>query len=188
MKKSLMILLTAASLVVADCAFVKQGDVAVTWTAFKTPLKKGVGGTFKSVAFKGSEKAKSLSALLEGASVMIQTNNVDSNNPGRDAKLVQFFFNQMDGQTLDAKIVKVDEKAKIVTVEIIMNGKGLEIPMAYTLEKGHFDAKGVIDLGDFNALGALKSINRACYELHEGKTWQDVNIGFSMGIEEQCGK
>lgn len=188
MKKSLIILMSASILAMAECTYETKKDVAVTWTAFKTPLKVGVGGTFKSVAYKGNASGKTLPLLLEGASVQIQTNNVDSNNPGRDAKLVQFFFNQMDGQTLDAKILKLDETAKVVTVEIIMNGKGLEIPMAYTYEKGLFDAKGVIDLGDFNALSALTSINRACYDLHSGKTWQDVNIGFSMTVEEQCGK
>ena len=77
---------------------------------------------------------------------------------------------------------------KIVLVEVMMNGKGLNVPMAYSYEKGLFTAKGVIDLGDFKALDALTSINRACYDLHDGKTWQDVNIGFILKVEERCAK
>ena len=60
--------------------------------------------------------------------------------------------------------------------------------MAYTYENGLFKAAGVIDLGDFGALNALTSINRACYDLHAGKTWQDVDIAFALKVEEQCGK
>lgn len=188
MKKMIWASLAAASLLMADCTYTKSGDVAVNWTAFKTPMKKGVNGTFRSIVYKGSEKGASLGELLKGAVVMIQTNNVDSGNGGRDAKLVQFFFNQMDGQMLEARIIAVDEMSKTVLVEVLMNGKGINVPMAYTYKQGVFVAKGVLDLGDFDALGALASINRACYDLHAGKTWQDVNIGFSVAIEERCAK
>ncbi|WP_345986543.1 YceI family protein [Sulfurimonas sp. HSL-1656] len=188
MKKIALSVLVAAAVAMADCSYVKEGDVSVNWTAFKTPMKAGVNGTFRSVVYKGAAKAASLTELLKGAKVMIQTNNVESGNAGRDAKLVQFFFNQMDGQMLEAQILAVDEAAKIVLVEVIMNGKGLNVPMAYSFEKGVFSAKGVIDLGDFKALDALTSINRACYDLHAGKTWQDVNIGFAMKVEESCTK
>ncbi|UFS63558.1 YceI family protein [Sulfurimonas sp. HSL-3221] len=188
MKKIALSVLVAATVAMADCSYSKSGDVSVNWTAFKTPMKKGVGGTFRSIVYKGTEKGASLTQLLKGAKVMIQTNNVDSGNTGRDAKLVQFFFNQMDGQMLEAQILDMDEEAKVVLVEVIMNGKGLNVPMAYSYEKGVFTAGGVIDLGDFKALDALTSINRACYDLHAGKTWQDVNIGFSMNVEESCTK
>lgn len=188
MKKFALTILAASTLLMADCSYSKSGEVAVNWTAFKTPMKKGVNGTFRSIVYKGNQKGASLSKLLKGAQVMIQTNNVDSGNRGRDAKLVQFFFNQMDGQMLEARVIDMDEVSKIVLVEVLMNGKGLNVPMAYTYENGLFSAKGVIDLGDFKALDALKSINRSCYDLHAGKTWQDVNIGFAMKIEEQCGK
>jgi hypothetical protein len=188
MNKILLAAVAAFTLASADCSYTKNGDVGVSWTAFKTPMKKGVHGTFRSIVYKGADKGATLTQLLKGAQVMIQTNNVDSGNSGRDAKLVQFFFNQMDGQMLEARIVDMDEAAKIVLVEVLMNGKGLNVPMAYTFEKGRFNAAGVIDLGDFKALDALTSINRACYDLHAGKTWQDVNIAFALNVEEQCGK
>ena len=188
MKMIIMAAVAAATLASADCSYSKNGDVNVNWTAFKTPMKAGVNGTFRSVVYKGGKQAASLTELLKGAQVMIQTNNVDSGNGSRDAKLVQFFFNQMDGQILEARILDLDEVSKIVLVEVIMNGKGLNVPMAYTYTDGLFKASGVIDLGDFKALDALRSINRACYDLHQGKTWQDVNIGFSMKVEEQCSK
>jgi len=188
MKKIALTVLAAATMLTADCSYMKSGDASISWTAFKTPMKKGVNGTFRSVTYNGAEKGASLTQLLKGAKVMIQTNNVDSGNTGRDAKLVQFFFNQMDGQMLEARILDMDETSKIVLVEILMNGRGMNVPMAYTYENGVLKAAGVIDLGDFKALDALASINRACYDLHEGKTWQDVNIGFALPVEEQCAK
>jgi len=188
MKKIVFLAAAAVSMAFAECSYSPAGNVDVSWTAFKTPMKKGVGGTFKSVVYKGAQKGESLTTLLKGSTVMIQTNNVDSGNGARDAKLVQFFFNQMDGQMLEAKIIDLDETQKIVLVGVLMNGKGVNVPMAYTFDKGVFTAKGVLDLGDFKALDALHAINRACYDLHEGKTWQDVDIGFTMKISEQCGK
>ncbi len=188
MKKIIIAAVAAATLVSADCSYTQNGDVGVGWTAFKTPMKKGVNGTFRSVDYRGAEKAKTLTELLKGAQVTIKTDNVDSGNAGRDAKLVQFFFNQMAGGALKARILDMDETEKVVLIEVLMNGKTMNVPMAYTYEKGLFSAKGVIDLGDFGALGALASINRACYDLHAGKTWQDVNIGFALKVEDSCTK
>ncbi len=55
--------------------------------------------------------------------------------------------------------------------------------MTYIYTKGHFQATGTIDLFDFAASDALASINKSCYDLHSGKTWSDVTIGFSTTIE-----
>jgi polyisoprenoid-binding protein YceI len=40
------------------------------------------------------------------------------------------------------------------------------------------------DLGDFGMLPSLQGINKACYELHEGKTWQDVEISFVLTFQQ----
>ena len=64
-----------------------------------------------------------------------------------------------------------------------MNGTTKTVPMKYHYENGKFDATGVIDLVDFAAGEALSSINKACFDLHKGKTWSDVTIGFSTTVE-----
>jgi len=54
------------------------------------------------------------------------------------------------------------------------------------VEGDTFAAKGYIDLADFKALGALSSINKACYDLHQGKTWQDVAVAFKFDLKRTC--
>jgi hypothetical protein len=188
MKKIILAAAAVATLAYADCTYTKSSDVTVGWTAFKTPMKIGVGGAFKSVEYTGANKGISLTQLLKGAKVSIKTSGVDSGDAGRDAKLVSFFFDQMKGKTLGAQIVDLDETMNVVLVRIEMNGKSVNVPMKYTYEKGLFNAKGYLDLGDFNALGALGALTKACWDRHQGKTWQDVDVGFALKIEEQCGK
>ena len=64
-----------------------------------------------------------------------------------------------------------------------VNGQELTIPMAFSLENSVINAKGTIDLFDFKAGDALASINKSCYDLHQGKTWNDVSISFTLHVE-----
>jgi len=181
-------LFTVWSLSAAQCQFKKPTEVSVEWTAYKTASKIGVHGGFRSVSYAGVMQADTLEKLLVGATVKLQTNNVDSQNPQRDAKLVQFFFNQMSGQMIEAKVLslKGDAHSGNLMIDIILNGRGKVVPLHYTVEANIFSAQGVIDLNDFGALAALHSITVACYDLHEGKTWQDVSIGFTFEIQKRC--
>jgi len=192
MQKIALSLLLAFGLAQANCSFSQPSDVDVTWTAFKTPLKKGVSGHFKKVNYSSSVKnSKTLNDLLADSSVSIDVSSVDSKNPGRDQKLLDAFFKKMAGPDIKARIVslKRDKDARktgLATVSVTMNGVTREVPMPYTFNNGTLSAKGVIDLTDFSATPALKSINKACYDLHQGKTWSDVNIGFTMKISALC--
>jgi len=178
------------------CEYEQKGDLIVGFKAFKTPLKVGVGGEFNSVEYINDTKSASdLQTLLSGSKVNINTASVDSANPARDKKLVDFFFKKMGQQGISAKIIdlkvdKADAKSKIVTgvvlVEIKMNKITRPAQMKFTYDKGVFQADGFIDLADYKALGALTSINKACYDLHQGKTWSDVEISFNLSIKEDC--
>lgn len=71
----------------------------------------------------------------------------------------------------------------MLIAKITMNDKSLNIPMNYTANDGVITAKGTIDLADFAMIPSLKSINKACYDLHQGKTWQDVDIAFTLNYK-----
>ncbi len=59
----------------------------------------------------------------------------------------------------------------------------LTVPMNIDIKMEYLKLKGLIDLPDFNGTNALNSINRSCYDLHKGKTWNDVEIEFSTTIK-----
>jgi hypothetical protein len=128
---------------------------------------------------------------LVGSSVVIDSSSVNSKHEDRDSKLANFFFGLMSDKNINAKIldIKADKRVKDaprtgqLNVEIEMNGVKKITPMTYSFSDGIFEAKGSIDLLEFSANEALAGINKACYDLHEGKTWSDVGIGFKTKIE-----
>ena len=173
------------------CLLAQQGKLNVTWSAYKTPAKLAVSGSFDKVTYTAiAPNGKNFREILVGSTVKIDTKSVNSNNKGRDETLVKYFFKQMSGSSITAKITDIKankrEKGKprlgTLSVEVTMNGITKNIPMSYSYDKGVMDAKGFIDLFDFSASKALRSINKACYDHHSGKTWSDVAIGFSTGI------
>lgn len=191
MQKIALSLLLAAGLAQADCTFSNPSNLDVSWKAYKTPMKLGVGGHFTSAALTAPvSKAADLNVLLSGTGADITVASVDSSNKGRDEKLLNSFFKQMAGPDIKAKIIKLDSgdttTSGTATVSITMNGVTRNVPMKYGFNDGKLRAEGVIDLIDFKAQNALTSINTACYDLHQGKTWSDVNIGFTMDIKTSC--
>ncbi|WP_373003848.1 YceI family protein [Sulfurimonas sp.] len=179
-----------------SCILSQDGKVNVSWKAYKTPAKVGVGGIFDSVKYTAvAPKGNNFREILVGSSVVIDTASVNSKNSGRDVKLVQFFFEQMSSKNITAKIVDIKSnkrergkpKTGVMSVAVTMNGVTKNVPMEYIFNKGDLSATGNIDLLDFSASKALSSINKACFDLHEGKTWSDVTIGFQTNIKfELC--
>jgi polyisoprenoid-binding protein YceI len=188
MKKIAVAVIAAAGMVYGACTVEPGGSLNVGWEAYKTAAKVGVKGGFGSVSIEGMEASASVKELLKGSRMTIKTATVDSKNPGRDATLVQFFFEKMAGRTISGKVLSVegDDLKGVVTVEITMNGVTRAVPMQYSANKGEVQAYGYIDLADFSALPALAAINKACYDLHQGKTWQDVAISFQLPLKTRC--
>ncbi len=164
--KKLILLALAAIFVLADCQL-----QSLQWTAFKTPLKLGVKGTFDKIAYTPGKNC------LKGAEVIINKHSVDTKNPGRDKTLDSFFFSHLKGD-IRAKIKNVGDKT--FTVTITLNGVTKDVPFFYEKKGSLISAKGVIDLFDFSGSKALRSINKACFAKHKGKTWNDVELGFTI--------
>ena len=177
----------------AGCVLVQPNSMNVNWKAYKTLGKIGVGGKFTSVAYTPHAlEGKNFKELFVGSKVNIDLSKIDTGNPGRDETLVKSFFSVLKGKAVTAEIIDIKktdkhEKGKPRTgnldVKITMNEKTLTIPMKYVYTDGKFNANGTIDLLDFAAGDALTSINKSCYDLHKGKTWSDVSIGFSTTVE-----
>ncbi len=195
MKIILLSLITLFSYIYAatGCVLVQPADINVTWKAYKTLGKLGVNGQFTSIKYAPvALEGKNFRELFVGSKVSIDVSKINTNHVQRDETLVKMFFSLLKGKTIEATITDIKktdihEKGKprtgTINVEITMNEKTLTIPMQYIYTKGKFDATGTIDLFDFAAKDALTSINKSCYDLHNGKTWNDVTIGFSTTIE-----
>jgi hypothetical protein len=199
MKKILMAIIAITSIMYAEitlpksgCVLSQEGVVSVGWKAYKTPAKIGVGGVFNDVSYTPiAPKGKNFKEILVGSSVVINTNSVNSKNEARDLKLVNSFFKIMSDEKIKAKILDIKankrEKGKprtgVISMEITMNSITKEVPMNYSYENGKLKAEGFIDIFDFQASKALSAINKACFDLHKGKTWSDVLISFEMNIK-----
>jgi polyisoprenoid-binding protein YceI len=183
LKKLLPILTISLSLSAATCQYEAKNS-SMTWSAFKTYSKLAVNGTFDKMSLKSS-KADSLNKMLISTSIKIDTASVDTKNSARDKTLNEYFFSKLSSSTIDAKIVSIDDKGAVVN--ITLNGVSLDIPFKKSSSSNsNIEYEGHIDLGDFNALLALKSINQACYELHSGKTWSHVALKFSVDYKQNC--
>ena len=194
MKKILLSLLTLFSIshAATGCLLVQSADMNVTWKAYKTFAKIGVGGQFTAVKYTPiAKEGKNFKALFVGSKVSIDATKIDTGNPSRDDTLVNMFFKKLKSTTIAAKIVDIKSdkhvrgkpRTGVMDTMITFNEKTLSIPMKFHYEKGHLTATGTIDLFDFAAREPLATINKSCYDLHSGKTWNDVTIGFSTTIE-----
>lgn len=134
----------------------------LTWTAFKTPDKIGVSGTFDEIQ------------LTDNAFV-INTKSVNSGNEERDPKLREFFFANLSDSLITGNY-GIPSSNKI-PVTLKMNGVEKTFDFDYMVNDTATIVTGKIDmLADFSGNAAFEAIHNACKELHLGKTWTDVDL------------
>ncbi|WP_136481946.1 YceI family protein [Cognatitamlana onchidii] len=165
--------------VVTDKFVVKPEATSVNWTAYKTTEKKGVGGEFSVLKFDEKE-GSSVKEALNGLSFSIPVSNLFTKDAGRDAKIKEFFFGAMlNTELIKGQINYIDNN---VVVSLTMNNVTHELPMDINIsDERRVSLKGTMNLADWDALNALASLNKVCYDLHKGpdgisKTWEDVAI------------
>ena len=173
------IILTTILLVVmtnsfAECVKFTNKNTKVNWTAFKTPAKAGVNGSFTKFNISAAKKMGNLKDVLIGSTFTIDSSSVATKNASRDKKIVKNFFPSVK---ISGK-VRAIKKGMLIT-DMVMNGKKVMVPLKYSLNGNNFSAKATIDVLDFMMNKQLGAINKACKALHEGKTWNDVNVEIS---------
>ena len=188
MNRFLVTLLATVGLLQAECSVEMLTPVQVEWTAYKTPKKIGVDGGFLATVYHGNQTAPDVKTLLLKSRVQLEVNNVDTKDPFRDAKLVQFFFNMMQGAVIEADVKSIsgNNDSGNLVITVAMNNRAIDVPLHYEVKDGKFRAQGVLNLLDFNAQEPLKMLTLNCYAPHEGKTWEDVAVGFSFDLKKSC--
>jgi hypothetical protein len=157
----------------------KELSYSLEWTAFKTPAKVGVKGSFDDIKLLDVNKnASSLAESLTDAKFIVVTSSVNSKDTERDGKLKAEFFANMVGNINGSFGTFKDG---VVKVNLTMNGITKEKEFKYTATDSRVKINGSIDiLADFTADKAFNSLHEACKALHEGKTWSDVEIAVEI--------
>ena len=180
-------LLLSSSVFAKDCTYSIAADaIELKWTAFKTPKKVGVGGTFAELGLKKEKYiGASLAEAIASIEFDIDTSSVRTKNTGRDATIVKWFFQKIDGGMSFKGSLK-DYSDKAVSAKITINKMTKDIVMVAKTSEKMVSGTTTMKLGDFKLLDALASINKACYDLHEGKTWDDVDLGLNLPYTKTC--
>lgn len=151
---------------------------SLTWTAFKTPEKVGVNGTFDQIELTGTKDSGDVLKDVTGAQFSIVTSSVNTTDALRDGKLKDGFFGVLSGD-IKGKFVSFEEGK--ANVEITMNEVTTTKIFDYTADNNGLKINGTIDIiEDFKGESAFNSIHELCKELHVGKTWTDVNIAVEI--------
>lgn len=155
----------------------------VSFTAYKTTGKVPVGGQFTVINISNSSTGETALDALNGTQFSIPVSSLFTNDPTgtRDPKILASFFEVMENTELISGVFKVADD-KTCSVDVTMNGNTVNIPLEYTSDNDtRFSFDGVMNLEDWDALGAVASLNKACEALHTGmdgvsKTWSDVAV------------
>lgn len=158
----------------------------VSWTAYKTTEKIGVGGSFTEITLNDTKTGTSPEAILEGATFSIPVSSLFTDNDDRDSKLKEFFFGVLKNKELISGTLNFSDGKCLLTIKL--NDVEKQIPVTHEFIDNRFSINSTIDLVDFGAEGAVASINKACYDLHKGadgvsKTWNEVAISGSVLFE-----
>ena len=165
---------------------IDSDDIEVKWTGYKFPGKDkaGVSGTLRNLGLEESYSGKSLESILKGLKFNIDSRSVWSRNSMRDARLVKFFFGKMSSTMITGNIIELKDNK--LTLKLIMNGLAKNITLDVVQKANRFEATGVIDILEFGMNKSLAAINKACFDLHKGKTWNDVQIILALTHGKDC--
>ncbi|TLD96380.1 YceI family protein [Helicobacter jaachi] len=185
MKKVLATLGLVGSL--ACAASIDTQKAEVKWTAFKTPAKVAVTGSFDDVKFKFGKpnKTQDLESQLSNATATIDIMKVNLGDETKNANVKTFFFDSFakkDPIKVTFKDVIEGKDKGTILANVRMNGKTQKVPMQFEVSNGKLVAKGVLDLSEFGLDGARVSLQNAIPE-HEKLTWTQVEIAFEAPVK-----
>ena len=175
--------------VVTEQYIIKPEATTVNWTAYKTTDKTAVSGKFIIEKFENKSGATPTEAL-NNLEFSIPVSSIFSKDEVRDGKIVEFFFGAMLDTELLRGTIKFDANNQCYA-SITMNGVTYDLPLKFTVEdERRVNLKGVMELKNWDALGAIASLSKVCFDLHKGadgvsKTWTDVAIEITTFLREK---
>lgn len=178
-----------------ECLYSLEGAKSdLQWTAFKTSSKVAVSGTFDEFSISsGLAKGSALDHLASGQ-FQIVVSSLNSNNPDRNQKIINFFFGKLlESVTLEGAVKSLEgnDTEGTAIVELFLNGMNKLVPLQYSIDGGSIALSGTIDVLDWNAGAGIEALNQACYELHKGedgesKLWSVVDLKLNTFLSPNC--
>ena len=170
----------------AACVYKVTPDTTkVSWTAYKTPKKVGVGGEFKKFTVKSPESAASIDELVAKTTFDIDASSVSTTNPDRDKKIVSNFFTSKGKViAINGKVTKVAAKEVTAALTLGTTTKDVMFTKAEAGDKTTLSSQ--INVMDYNLKSNLEAITAACKALHEGVTWPEVMIAVEFQTTKTC--
>ena len=155
-----------------------RDSVVISWHAFKTSKKIGVKGSFREFKMGDFKKTKNFKGQIDSLEITIDPQKFTTGNKARDANISKFFFS--DIKPIVVKVKKVSKKW--ITTTIKLGAKTRKTPFRYNLMGDQIKATAHIDLIDFKLSAHLAKLNKACFSMHEGKTWSHVELGLTASL------
>jgi len=171
----------------AECLY--SFDVAATkvfWAAYKTDDKLKVVGQFKELTTnRTNQQFSSLEELVNGINFSINTASSASGDEIRDLSLKEYFFQLFtENFEINGSLAEMNEESITATINIF--GTAKNIKLTYSADEEILKMKGTLSLEEFGALKAYNSIHKKCFDLHKGKTWDDVDVIIEVPILKDC--
>lgn len=161
----------------------------VTWTAYKTTEKVGVGGQFTSVTVSNVIAAETPLDVLKEAKFSIPVLETITGNEQRDNRIVKLFFGMLtETENITGQVKSLNEDGT-GSIAIVFNGVEQVLPITYTLDGLKIEVKGTMDLALWNAQKGIDALNEECKDLHAGadgvtKLWPTVDIVISTVLKK----
>lgn len=178
--------------VAQNCTYTYSKDsTRVAWTAYKFTEKVGVGGKFDDFEVSGKTSGTDYDDILETISFKIPIASVNTNNPERDGKIKEHFFGNLSNTDyISGKIKSLNTDGKGV-VTLTMNEIEKDLPVDYKFVNDEITLSAVMDVTDWDGLGAIEALNKICYDLHIGtdgisKLWPEVKLTVTSKLIKNC--
>ncbi|MFC3847805.1 YceI family protein [Helicobacter baculiformis] len=170
----------------AHATTIDVNKLSMSFTAFKTPKKAGVEGTFDGVNYHFNKDTSSVARMLDKASATINVSHVNLHDELKSKNVKEAFFDLFKDKNLKVifRDVVAGENQGTLLASVRMNGKSVKVPMSYTIENNELVATGVLDILEFGLKDALQKLAKACEAQHEKLTWSQVKITFKAGLKD----
>lgn len=170
---------------------VNNATAKLYWTAYKHTQKVEVKGIMDSIVLTNTTKDENILSAIKGTSFSIFTNSVNSNDEGRDKKIRENFFGNMEGtDIISGSIIELNNDTQ-AQIELTLNGQTVTLPATLTVNDDIIQLRCEVNFNKWETTKALSELNKACEEKHtgiDGKSifWPQAKILVEVNAIKEC--